>query len=877
MLETFKKKTGKRVLTAMLGIILALAAVMPSGFCGRMQAKADSVVDILDYEKCPSATEFAIYDIAGMEKLAELANTETDDFSGKTIRLAADLKYDKTVENNYTVICGEDGAFCGAFDGGFHTISGVNINQKSGDIGLFGLIMGDAKVSRIILKNSSIASQNTKVDNGCGGIVALMDENTEVSECICWKDVEISGNYFVGGIVGTGDGKITKCINYATVGEKGDAGAYYGYSGGVIGYSGTSSRGIVEKCVNYGTIHGIHYLGGICAIGDGTLVECCNMGKIVSEGKLSATIDGRYDWSGDCLGGIAAKNYVILNCYNVGTVTAEADELYGGDETDRRLIGGISGRVAGIINLSGEIKNSYSAGQVKNGWPGAIASLFSRDGAAKLSNCFWLSGTADIGVCEAALSSAGAYPSVFEYSQDQMRAQAFVDELNKNSSALGYGEVWAIDTENTNNGYPILKNVPYTMDDLTNGSKGDDPYIPDDGPLDTTPADHFYEDCDYAKQATNSTIQIYANGGTVAVSGTTEKKNYKRCVLYTDILPSYIYTAGKNGAVKSSSGKVIVGITATNEKPTLVKGKIVDKNTSKIASASIKSGQITVMAKSQPGNVYLWVMDTGRAAVSACIPVTVKGAPTATNIYATSDTDPSFAYGTTKQFKNGKIGIGGSVKVYLYPTYKQNGVAQKANNVKYTTSIAANVADYFSVTQSGSNPYCFEISAKALKDGKSVSGIVTFTCNLNGKRASFKATATNPVIGISTANESGLTKKADNAFSIKVSNMEKASGTFELQPVCFSSNVTTDQLKIYAMGSENGYDTAKFKEGRVRITNKKTSAQGKICMKAAKDKKTVTVTVAKGASPVTAYFLVVYNTVSDGSKQGYTVISVTTE
>lgn len=531
----------------------------------------------------------------------------------------------------------------------------------------------------------------------------------------------------------------------------------------------------------------------------------------------------------------------------------------------------------------GMIQNSYSVGEIESNPSGAVASS-SGEYIWKLSNCYWLTGTADVGICER--DQKPGFPeqdvsSVFEYSKSKMQAQVFVDELNTNSKALGYGEVWAVDVEHINNGYPILKNVPYKISDITQNPEDDENNPNPDNPdelLDTTIAPHFYEDHDYTTPATNSSIQIYANGGTVLVPGTTEKKNYKQFILYTDILPSYIYTVGKNGKIKPSSGKVVVGITSSNEKPTLVKGKIIDKSTSKIASASIKSGQITVTAKSQPGKVYLWAVDTGKAVAAACIPVTVKCAPTATYLYAVPDTDTSFTYGKTKQYKSGKVGIGESVKVYLYPAYKQNGTVQKAQNVKYTAAVAANAADYFSITQSGSNPYCFEISAKSLKGSKAVTGAVTFTCNLNGKKVVFKATATNPVISISTVNESGLTKKADNSFGIMASDMAKTSGTFELKPACASNtDTTTDKLKIYAMGSENGYDAAKLKEGKVQITAKKSSAQGKISMKAASDKKTVTVTVAKGTKPVTAYFLVVYNTVNDGAKRGYTVISVTTE
>lgn len=837
------------------GTVAVKAAVEKSG----RKAIADGI-DILDYDSNVSATEFVVNNIAGFEKIAELVNSGKENFAGKKIMLNANLKYDKSVKNNHQVIGDSSHRFGGVFDGGFHTISGINLDSNIEHMGLFGELSPDAKLSKIILEDSSIVSRGSislYTEYYVGGIASGPCSGT-IDTCICGKSVEITGGQYTGGIIGKTSYNISKCINLSTV-----RGGYM--SGGIVGSADSINN--IRACINYGNVYGENKMGGVAVGGicgecgvsfRGEIIECCNMGTIAaSEGIINMIPKG--------IGGITGAHGKTVNCYNGGQVIG----------IDHLPAGGIIG--SSNVGPKRIMQNNYSVGKVKNGYPGAITSV-SGDCVWELSYCYWLTGTAADGVCETGRGDLNTPPqdtsSVFEYNRSQMTAQAFVDELNANSQSLGYGKVWAMDTENRNNGYPVLKNVPYTIEELTGNSN-----IPDEEELpDTTPVSHFYEDHNYNTPATNSTIRIYANGKTVTVPGTTEKNNYKQCILYTDILPSYIYTVGKNGAIKPSSGKVVVGITASNQKPELVKGKIVDKSTSKIAAASIKSGQITVTAKSQPGKVYLWAIDTGRTSVAACIPVTVKAAPTVTNIYAISDTDSSFVYGKIKQFKSGKVGIGETVKVYLYPAYKQNNAVQKAKNVKYTAAVAANAADYFSVTQSGSNPYCFEISAKGLKDGKSVTGTITFTCNLNGKKAVFKATAINPVTNISTINENGLNKKADNSFSIKVSNTAKTRGTFELKPVCASNtNATTDKLKIYAMGSENGYDAAKLKEGKIKITAKKSRAQGKISMKAAADKKTVTVTAAKGAKPVTAYFLVVYNTVNDGAKNGYTVISVTAE
>ncbi len=396
---------------------------------------------------------------------------------------------------------------------------------------------------------------------------------------------------------------------------------------------------------------------------------------------------------------------------------------------------------------------------------------------------------------------------------------------------------------------------------------------------DPAPAEHFYVDYEYKTQAANSTICIYANGGNVAEPGSSEKRNYKKCVLYTDITASYIYTVNSKGGLNTATGRVVAGITSSDAKPVLNNGRIVDKEAAKTASASIRNGQITVTAGTQPGKVWLWVIDTGKAGVSACIPVKVKAAPTAAALYAVPDTDPSFVYGQTKQYKSGNINAGRTVKVYLYPYYKQGRTAAKAADARYTASVDAKSAAYFSVSQSAGSPFCFEIRAKDLKDGKSVKGKVTFRCRQNGKTVVFTPTAVNQVKSISIGSASGLDKLSDNSAAIQPSSSRTVSGTLELQTECMSGkHGTTDIPKIYAMGSADGYEAAELKKGKVKIINKPSAAQKKISMKLGSDKKNVTVSAAKKtAAGTNAYFLVVYNTADTDGQKGYEVVSIRTK
>lgn len=394
---------------------------------------------------------------------------------------------------------------------------------------------------------------------------------------------------------------------------------------------------------------------------------------------------------------------------------------------------------------------------------------------------------------------------------------------------------------------------------------------------DNPPISHFYEDYQHKTQASNSTIRIYANGGKVDVAGSLTKKNYRQCILYTDITASYNYKENANHVIRPSTGKVIVGISTSSTNPNIVNGRIVDKEAAKYASASIRSGQITVTAKQQAGRVYLWAIDTGSENVSACCPVTVLAAPTTTNLYSIPDTSSSFTYGKTAQYKTGKINVGETAKVYLYPLTKQNGVMTKVKDVSYTASMDDNSFGYFTVSKSDSNPLCFEVRAYALKNGKSATGRITFTCNLTGKKTVFKAVSVNQVSRIIVDNVHGLDKRTGNSLGIEVAQNSKVTGYFGLQTVCATNTgETTDIPKIYAMGSVDGFDKKAMEEGTVRITDKPSADQKKITMAFQKDKKSVNVTAAKGTKTGTAsYFLIWYNCVSKGTKEGYKVVKVT--
>lgn len=179
---------------------------------------------------------------------------------------------------------------------------------------------------------------------------------------------------------------------------------------------------------------------------------------------------------------------------------------------------------------------------------------------------------------------------------------------------------------------------------------------------------HLFYDYDYTKSVSPNQVTLYGNGATAKVGDV----NYSKTrTLYTDISPSYQYTLDKKGKMKPSIGKVIVGITTSNTKPTLTKGKIVDASAAKLAKATIKNGQITVTAVGkEQGTVYLWIMDTGSKGISECCPISIQLAPQKLEVQNTSGKKvASFSVAVGESAKVSIVGILSGTTKTIDPPY----------------------------------------------------------------------------------------------------------------------------------------------------------------------------------------------------------------
>ena len=159
-----------------------------------------------------------------------------------------------------------------------------------------------------------------------------------------------SKSFRIGGLLGeTGTVPvwIRHCYNYGTVY------AYIASSvrmGGIIGWYGTNNEIGMSNCYNLGNIVCVTastgYVGGIAGYGD-NVSECINAGTVEAY--------ARYVSVGGITGATANGNQTIRNCYNIGDIYGESLD---DENTSGRVVAG------GILGERGYLINCYNMGSI---------------------------------------------------------------------------------------------------------------------------------------------------------------------------------------------------------------------------------------------------------------------------------------------------------------------------------------------------------------------------------------------------------------------------------------------------------------------------------------------------------------------------------
>ena len=208
-------------------------------------------------------------------------------------------------ENNGATI---DFPYSGTFDGNGHTISGLNVNYRNKNGGLFCYVM-NATIKNLTVAGSVTHSSGDGV--AYGGIVGCADSSTIEN---CTNRCTVTGNWYAGGIVGwSTDSDIIGCANFGNISSPSFSG---GICGRITGTRENDAAGIdatIRDCYNVGMVSG-RYAGGITGQSDSSdidilIANCYNVGSLHGS-------DGTGEIIGDLLGPTCTT---IDNCYYLPT------------------------------------------------------------------------------------------------------------------------------------------------------------------------------------------------------------------------------------------------------------------------------------------------------------------------------------------------------------------------------------------------------------------------------------------------------------------------------------------------------------------------------------------------------------------------------
>ena len=343
-------------------------------------------------------------DLAGLAKLVNDGTT----FDGKTVTLAADIDLNNL---EWTPIgnssSNSEPRFQGTFDGGYHTISGLNITETDSNVGLFGTVYNGQIKNLHVDGNINVINPSCDSILHAGGVAGYFFGLGSIVNTTSSVDITISyeeNAVVAGGIAGYFSGR--NFVNCSSSGDiqvtSGRAGVNV-YIGGIIGhFYGNSYSPIVERCYSTGDItvnaNGGYTVGGIVGytsvarvtisqcystcnittnaenydrdgyIGVGGILGQANWGTNISDcfttGNLRNTVTGKY-FSAVSLGGIlgldSSSASHIMNCYAVGNVINEGYDT--ADENSKKMevnAAGISGR---IYATDATVSGSYALNQ----------------------------------------------------------------------------------------------------------------------------------------------------------------------------------------------------------------------------------------------------------------------------------------------------------------------------------------------------------------------------------------------------------------------------------------------------------------------------------------------------------------------------------
>ena len=241
-----------------------------------------------------------------LKLLAQKVNGGDSAYNKAYYQLTADIDLGGSAENQWTPIGTNANPFAGTFIGTGFTISGLYIDDPEMECaGLFGKISSPAKLVGITVSGATVHGKSNV------GTIAGSAFTGTVENCKVIGQIDVSGNYMVGGMFGGGYASITGSSVEATDGST-VSGIYKTSDlegdnvGGLIGFRGEGAISTSNCSVSGVTVAGSRKVGGVVgsAFADNHIENC-------SVSNVSLVCNAPYDY---------AKGFFVKNQLCVGGI-----------------------------------------------------------------------------------------------------------------------------------------------------------------------------------------------------------------------------------------------------------------------------------------------------------------------------------------------------------------------------------------------------------------------------------------------------------------------------------------------------------------------------------------------------------------------------
>ena len=204
-----------------------------------------------------------------------------------TVCHAAD-KSQNLEEKSWVPIGNSNEKYQGTFDGNNKTITNLYINASQYYMGLFGCTY-EGTIKNLTFEYANV----TETNNYAGVLVGKAYGGSNLQNIKISNTCQIKGGNYTGGIAGYLVGNAYNCVNYATV-------QGIQYIGGLCGYYSKSRTGnSMTACANYGNVTASSLrVGGLVGYFDsGTIQDCANYGDVKGTervaGMAGSVINGK--------------------------------------------------------------------------------------------------------------------------------------------------------------------------------------------------------------------------------------------------------------------------------------------------------------------------------------------------------------------------------------------------------------------------------------------------------------------------------------------------------------------------------------------------------------------------------------------------------